>query len=148
MWGREWRVARAFPRLLPRGARPSALSRRADDPTLEIVRFILAMIDEDERAARAATSGAWRVRGDSVAVDGYCIAARTAFEDGHHIARHDPERIIAQCAAMRRTAEYLAEQSEKSDQATGVLYAMASIGFDRPDFDPAWSVTALGRARP
>lgn len=74
-------------------------------------------IDEDEALARAATDGPWEFDGDSVDVSpsnrGPYIARfrddvygegpeRMAKEDGEHIARWDPHRVLVECETKRR----------------------------------------------
>lgn len=81
--------------------------------------FMLARITEDEAAARAAAELAetpWRAtygRQVETAREGYLVTPEdehsytTAPSDavGEHIARHDPARVLAECAAKRRIVE-------------------------------------------
>jgi len=70
-----------------------------------------------------------------------------------HIARHDPTRVLAECAAKRQTVAYFAEEIEYTgldrqrmtdDQFRRVLDAERTLGWlaqpyaDHPDFNPAW----------
>lgn len=72
---------------------------------------------------------------------------------GAHIARHDPARVLAQCAALRRIVEmyeHLGSPQTLGDrmafpsarEAVGAtLRALATVHADHPDFDPAWRLT-------
>lgn len=76
-----------------------------------------------------------------------------------HIARHDPARVLAECEAKRRIVELFAEtestyhsfvdaqdhlDSYLNDSRIGVealtpvVYALASVYADHPDYRPAW----------
>jgi hypothetical protein len=84
-----------------------------------LVEFLRAALDEDERVARAATRGPWRVsvegsEGSYISPDYGDIRTKSRFigiangrvqpEDGRnavHIARHDPARVLAEVAAKR-----------------------------------------------
>lgn len=98
--------------------------------TATIADFILARVGEDEAAARAASPGGWSY-GDADSVAGGSLYDETrmigevyyeqptdhdgsivrhllapeADANGRHIARHDPARVLAQCAAYRAIVE-------------------------------------------
>lgn len=79
--------------------------------TDDLVAFLKARLDEDEQAAKAATSGRW------MALDGGVMALEdeswpvTSTEtecerdDRVHIARWDPARVLAEVQAKRRIIE-------------------------------------------
>lgn len=98
----------------------------------DLSEWLLACIAEDEEAARAATPGPWRVEelGDSaygewwyIAADGlqFSYVAGSGYEgggvswehDATHIARHDPARVLAECAAKRRIVELHRDQNPR-----------------------------------
>jgi hypothetical protein len=68
--------------------------------------------------------------------------------NANHIARHDPTRVLAECAAKRA----ILRDRERIDQSAGMddwfagysdgnydaLHALASVYKDHPDFDPKW----------
>lgn len=70
---------------------------------------------------------------------------------GRHIARHDPQRVLAECAAKRAIVEpYAADQAKayaRREAPWGpmgpyaTMLALARVWCDHPDFDPAWLVT-------
>ncbi len=129
---------------------------------MSIVEFLLARIEEDEALARSASPGPWHVDAEStevLAVDGIVVADGFALSGPQtrattaHIARHDPTRVLAECAAKRQTVAYFAEEIEYTgldrqrmtdDQFRRVLDAERTLGWlaqpyaDHPDFDPAW----------
>ena len=67
----------------------------------DLAAFLLARIAEDEAAARVAVA-------DSGLIDAAKradTAAQGRAADCAHIARHDPARVLAECAAKRRIVE-------------------------------------------
>jgi hypothetical protein len=141
--------------------------------TLTVTEFVLARIAEDEAAAKAAESGRWKLWGMSVMADPQgtsnvddaidVASTRTTSTAGgylrtfnaRHIARHDPARVLAQCAAMRKAVDAAwddhlqiesewgscrgQEQLEAVGDEPDVVRALASIWSDHPQFDPAWA---------
>jgi hypothetical protein len=110
----------------------------SEDLIEEMIHFVREQLDEDERKARAATPGAWRVTTRSsqpYAEDGeihtvavharyvndktpepYRVVTHGDFHeavdraDAEHIARHDPARVLRDVRAYRKIiAEYEAE---------------------------------------
>ncbi|HEU4544069.1 MAG TPA: DUF6221 family protein [Jiangellaceae bacterium] len=95
----------------------------------DLASWVLAQIADDEAAARAATPGPWRynpakhwrkpdstwfeeaVFAGPVGDDAICIAGTGETDDtgsaadAVHIARHDPARVLAECAAKRAIVE-------------------------------------------
>lgn len=75
----------------------------------DLVTWLRAQLDDDERAAREATPGHWQA---DAAPDGrwYIDPGRDADDvgevarraDAEHIARHDPARVLAEVDAKRR----------------------------------------------
>ena len=63
---------------------------------------------------------------------------------GHHVARHDPARVLCECEAKRRIVEH-ATQCDDSPRGGWcyschvALCALASVYSDHPDYDPAWA---------
>lgn len=92
---------------------------------VDVVEFLTARLDEDEQAARAATSGEWAAQAQTgpgadpddfweviaqqvdrnlllrVATHGYEGGGIERADDARHIARHDPARVLADVAAKR-----------------------------------------------
>lgn len=88
-----------------------------------MVAFLLARLDEDERAARAAAA---------VAAD---VALSVPPATVEHVARHDPARVLREVAALRAIV---------LDSATSpaVLLRLASVHGLHPEYHPAWPTRA------
>ena len=84
---------------------------------VELVEWLRAQFDEDERIARAATPGPWSVNDESyaewvIAANGTEVVAGGRWggeasvfestEDALHIAAHDPARVLREIDAKRR----------------------------------------------
>ena len=105
---------------------------------MTLTEFLLARIVEDEGAAHAALPGPWRWE-------------NIGRPDGEHIARHAPDRVLAECAARRAIVEMHTGPHEcptpesscgwcvDSDECD-TCRAFALPYADHPDFDPAWSL--------
>lgn len=124
-----------------------------------IEKFIAARLDEDEEGARAAGSAPWTADGLGVHVDPRAVAAnKHAFRAeyiasvGHdryaqHIARHDPARVLRQCAALRSVLDTYRLFNETRDYPAeawiamrdGALRPIAAIWSDHRDYDPSWA---------
>ena len=109
---------------------------------MRIDEFVLARVAEDEAVARAAISHGegcldWSDEGDPTDV---------------HIARHDPARVLAECAAKRRIVEQITSTSAeiKSAMPGGsgrlssmyglerTLHLLAQPYADHPDYREEW----------
>jgi hypothetical protein len=123
------------------------------EPTL--TEFLLARIAEDEVVARAAADkdlDRWAAGGGVEAEwrDGMDPDLNTmiAYDEGRpteaqaeHIARHDPARVLAECAAKRRIVE-MHEAAVNHDEMCGwpceTLLALAAVYADNPEFRDEW----------
>jgi len=144
-----------------------------------IEEFIEARIAEDERIARAAAGAAWVAEADiprSILVSsvakaenkqmfgrlGYVGSAEHE-EYRQHIVRHDPARVLRQCAALRRIVDAEVENLAAFDgefgcghsatnirigrcregsgvlEESGVLRALAAIWSDHVDYQQDWA---------
>lgn len=100
--------------------------------------FLLARIAEDEAAVDGASAGPWVVDDRSVLAVKSMGSVVAAFairaEDRDFVARLDPERVLAECAAKRAIVKWDAEQY--------VGYApirhLAAVYADHPDYDESW----------
>jgi hypothetical protein len=109
--------------------------------TLTVTEFVLARIAEDEaRATRASSAVAsWPMVANE--------AARLSADAGWHVLDHNPARVLAQCAAMRKIVEMFQTarpamgewESDYASAAYDAVRALASIWSDHPQFDPAWA---------
>lgn len=101
--------------------------------TADLVAFLRARLDEDERIARAATPGPWEQTPERVgflASEEYwdvvdCSGTPAARENAEHIARHDPARVLADIDAKR---QLIALHQEKQEQGYGSDFC-AECGF-------------------
>jgi len=121
-----------------------------------LTEFLLARITEDEQVARTASwfdrppiepTPDWTYKGDGYEVepgvthDREGIAAAVNPEEGTHIARHDPARVLAECEAKRRIIAMHGELCfGNGDRGAGdeVLEHLAQVYADHPSFDPTW----------
>lgn len=146
--------------------------------TLTVTDFILARIAEDEEAARGACEAPWVTMdwpaASQVLVDPKAIrdekwkygklghvAMAEHSEYATHIARHDPARVLAQCAAMRKIVELHQISTERVWEhswdgpsvqveerscvicgwvptACDTIRALASVWSDHPAFRDEW----------
>jgi hypothetical protein len=131
--------------------------------TLTVTEFVEARIAEDEAVARAATPGHWAA-GHREVMYGQCSPGQQVVGpngvispkrvDVVHIARHDPPRVLAQCAAMRKIVERHSSIHNGWHDDAGEptascrhdwkewpcpdLRALASIWSSHPDFRQEW----------
>lgn len=119
--------------------------------TLTIDAFIEARLDEDEQLARAAAEADgmdWfpvdaeygdspdRVEGTGDGAVGYDMYETVP----PHIARHDPARVLRQCAALRAIMRVNADVADSdSGAAIQVAEAIASIWSSHPNFREEWT---------
>lgn len=112
-----------------------------------LVSWLLACIADDERWAQAASAGPWEWAGDvlfGVDVDGsYVLGADTGISDADaaHIARWDPARVLAECAAKRALIKSLALDDAEDETAAWRLRVFAQVFGNRPGFDTSWGVS-------
>ena len=120
---------------------------------MDLTEFLAARLDEDERAALDAGSGAWYDHLDESNLSEWDIK---------HAARHDPARVLRDVEAGRkiladlpayskqrrdlRDHVYLPENADyhsghadgTDDAAYYVLRWLAAVWSDHPDYDEAW----------
>jgi hypothetical protein len=128
------------------------------------VDFIRARLDEDEtiarQAGRTSAPGAdrWQVDGwnlwtseDRPELIGKVVPLGWA----HHMARHDPARVLQQCAMLRAMLGHAKEVGEyERDRASDLGYIgretgaytddlmyrdIAAVWSDHPDYRPEWA---------
>lgn len=118
----------------------------------DIMAFLRARYDEDERVARAATAGPWRydpakhwrkpgtswfeeaVFAGPAGADAVCVAGTgetddpQSMADAEHIARHHPIRVLAEVDAKRRLLDDLDRLLDNpADLPSGALPAMVQV---------------------
>jgi hypothetical protein len=110
----------------------------------DIVAFLVARLDEDERIARAATDGPWTAdsgssrsivgaTGPLPRLAGHVVCSVGAYDRGvpstadvEHILRHDPARVLREVAAKRRRLERYSTSLVALAAAEGTLLAGAT----------------------
>lgn len=131
-----------------------------------LTEFLLARIAEDEATALAATPGPWvvgsthyldHVGHEHVAAMGekkrMLLNMSTGYipsnheQDAEHIARHDPARVLAECAAKRRIVELHTAFSEPQHMVYGTITACCECGSvdDAPVEWPCPTLRALAQ---
>jgi hypothetical protein len=138
---------------------PRELRSTVNPPGLpEFLLARLAEVEADARDAAAARGPEWHVEdqpdrpwghgpGDPVILaSGKPIVKVTDYGTGveWHIARHDPARVLAWCAALRAVvaehggAHRCPNHLMHDEGPCRTLRALAQIWADHPGFDPAW----------
>lgn len=126
----------------------------------DLASWLLAQIADDEAAARAvkpllldhstASGGGQRFAHSRIsfaAEDGYPYRESDP-EAQAHFARHDPARVLAECAAKRKLLSFIDEMAqhvrapngEEPFALTWMRWALAEPYADRPGFDPVWKL--------
>jgi len=117
---------------------------------MTLTEFLLARIAEDEAFARTAMGdgdgwwASWNRPWDDgqhrdLAVDGVRLATLPTSID-EHVCRHDPARVLAECAAKRKII------AECRSTKTPVGYSYLTLTYlalpyaDHPDYLPEWRV--------
>jgi hypothetical protein len=122
-----------------------------------LVTFLRARLDEDERAARAASPGPWHLNaeGDEVlavddvtAAECFALSNRQLRATAAHIARHDPARVLREVEAKRQMilshmpVSMVAGWGCSADGITGYCSAMRFLALlyaDHPEYRPEWA---------
>ncbi|WP_309049095.1 DUF6221 family protein [Streptomyces sp.] len=130
----------------------------------DLVQWLGAQLDEDERIARVASSGPWSVDNATYAetiyaVDGTAVVGGGRWggeasvfdsaEDALHIAAHDPARVLREIDAKRQALAHFEriQQLTKRDIEAYVLaegavskqiQIMATAYADRPGYREEW----------
>lgn len=122
----------------------------------DLVTWLRAQLDEDERVAQSATSGPW-ANDDPLARDGVFASAIDGFvvdcdyphmgpfavHNATHIARHDPTRVLADVEAKRALLDAFDEPTTVDNVAEeeGLCRAVRIIATayaDRPGYLEEW----------
>jgi hypothetical protein len=122
----------------------------------DLVAFLTARLDEDERVARAATAdnadGKWAT-GERWSVlnleyEGIHVFASDDPKPPNpdetdpttvHMARHDPARVLADVAAKRAIMGLAVPGDIDQPEVYAALRYLAAVHADHPDYDPEWS---------
>lgn len=140
-------------------SRDSERRRRQADGQLtdDLIAFLRARLDEDERLARAAADEV-EVVGGSWDGAAHIMLARASYDDtADHFARHDPARVLAEVdakrqivdtrSAIRERLSYWQSQEHETFEAMAradlhrlddVLSILATAYADHPDYREEW----------
>lgn len=115
----------------------------------DIVEFIRARLDDDERIARAAGTDQWEYRehpADRALVVNAADDEVVVFDEGwpsedqaQHIARHDPARVLREVALRRSTLDIHKECGDGGHGCLDRAY-LAAVWSGHPDYDQAWAI--------
>jgi Family of unknown function (DUF6221) len=125
----------------------------------DLAAFLRARLDEDEQMAREAAdgdSGSWFVgckwnvyRAEDETPDddvekNQLVVYGNVSSQSDHIARHDPERVLAEVDAKRRIVLMNASAAdnigpERAALALLTLWALAAVYRDHPDYRQEWA---------
>jgi len=125
---------------------------------VKITEFLQARIAEDEAVARAASPGPWHTNAESTEVlasddievaEGFALSGTQLRATTEHIARYDPARVLAECAAKRAIIEDW-EDPEDDGVWEGYDYgcalttdraarALAAAYSDHQDYQQEWA---------
>lgn len=101
--------------------------------TGDLVAFIRARLEDDAHCARlvlsdyAAHQAEWQAISTGVVLLGRELLPTGDGPIGEHIARHDPARVLGQCAALSDTLTELEQIAERSSDPDARMHAHAAI---------------------
>ncbi|MCX4993825.1 DUF6221 family protein [Streptomyces longwoodensis] len=125
----------------------------------ELVAWLRAQLDEDERTAQAASPGPWYVNAehdevmavdDVTVAEGFALSGRQLRATVDHIARHDPARVLREIDTKRRLLDlhrpYVPEPNQSClGCAGGIMFSscpvvrlLALSYTDRPGYREEW----------
>jgi hypothetical protein len=116
---------------------------------MTITEFLEARIAEDEAAARAATPSPWTLYDRGV---GWEIPELPEVHDGltfsksdaHYVARNQPGRALAECAAKRAIMARIPRNSDLYDPgaytSVHTIRALAAVYSSHPDYRQDWAL--------
>lgn len=113
----------------------------------DLIEFLRARLDEDQRTADAAAeeSGVdWYYGNDAVRArredDMIATGSQDILEPGYgkHIARHDPARVLADIEAKRRIIDDTWGGPDHEDMWLHHLRLLAAVYADHPDYREKW----------
>lgn len=116
---------------------------------MDLIEFLRARLDEDEAAAQDTLDHTWGqsdVAPFAVYGSHKRIAVCADYQQAHHVARHDPARILADVAAKRSVMDAFLQRDAEGHEvshmhATGLLLAirrLAAVYADHPDYRQEW----------
>ena len=110
---------------------------------MRIDEFLLARIAEDEAVAREAMPSPWTRSAGRVWSGASEVSAFTGTGTLDHVARWDPARVLAECAAKRGVVEECRDAIARGESkwlAGRVVLPLLARGYaDHPDYRPEWA---------
>ena len=126
--------------------------------TSDIIDFLYARYDEDEQVAQKAlglSPRRWHLSGSSIVArtesGSETVVAPTIWpQEGEHIVRHDPARVLTDLNAKRRVVDVLRgfepnnewdtqpDMGLRANNAAGALRALALAYAGHPDYHSDW----------
>ena len=114
----------------------------------DLVTWLRAQLDDDERVARAAADYSAE-RGYSFPTDDSGTYNMLAWEHEQHATRHDPARVLRQVERDRRLLDYLVALEGKAldgnwwNLDTDEPFKLLALPYaDRPGYRPEWKPDA------
>ncbi len=124
-----------------------------------IVEFLEARITDDEALAKSASPGPWIWLGDAREDESFLYDAagenvlgayglhtegflERSAENAGHISRHDPSRVLAECAAKRKLVEMhiTCDDVSYGDASTcPEIRTIAAVYTDHPEYLQEWA---------
>lgn len=101
--------------------------------TEDVIAFIRAQLGDDANRARLVLSGyaghqaEWQAISTGVVLLGRELLPTGDGPIGEHVARHDPARVLGQCAALSDTLTELEQIAERSSDPDTRMHAQAAI---------------------
>jgi hypothetical protein len=121
---------------------------------VDLVQWLTAQLDEDERIARAATAGPWSRMGQRVLdpsppsdrlgvgmAVGHAAASADFNETADHIAAWDPARVLREIDAKRKLANL--HRPVRSPQPDGITNLDCSTCGGEEKLSPSWPCPSL-----
>lgn len=118
--------------------------------TADLVAFLRARLDDDERIAAAVDSTPWR-QGEHGSPewdhhlvyvdDDVRIFHDLTEEEAAHVARHDPARVLAEVAAKRAILDQLVLYALLADGGDDMIRLLVQPYAGHPHFHPSWSTS-------
>ncbi|WP_326565092.1 DUF6221 family protein [Amycolatopsis rhabdoformis] len=107
----------------------------------DLIAFLRARLDEDERIAKTADPGPWHADGGGIH-KGHTTdeVVDYAGDNAEHIARHDPARVLAEVAAKRLIIELHQPDHKQRDCGTCMS---RKIGYQEDWIEEEWPCKTL-----
>jgi hypothetical protein len=92
----------------------------------DLITWLRAQLDDDERVARLWPEHDWRAVGDEVVSTEDLVVAESGAAE--HIARWDPARVLALIADVRRMIRMFEQRADEGQQPGGQVFGYHATG--------------------